>query len=135
MGQGHRIKPVFFFASLIADEGVGVPMESRTRNSSRRWSIDAEKDVDGELVEPFVFQAFSSKSRAIEVVGEQCIETSERAIRVGRLDLRQNILDLFVIVPAFRFVFKYQIGTHTAPGEILHTVVILSAVGVSIEMT
>ena len=60
------------------------------------------------------------------------VYAASRAV-VG-IDLGQKRLDLLVGIPAGGLVLEDQVGAHAAAGEILHTLVILGAVGVRVEV-
>jgi hypothetical protein len=87
------------------------------------------------LIQSFVFQPFRCKSYAIEIVREQRIETPERALALVASIFGQDILDLFVIVPASALSLRDQIRAHATRARSLLRRLIFGAVCVSIEMT
>src|SRR4051794_4249853 len=93
-------------ASARSGQGLSLPLQLRLPH--------AEQDVYRQLVEPFVLQAFRRHRRAVEAVTVQRLRAGfGKLAYTGRaiaklVQLGEQRLDLYIIVPARRLVFEDQ---------------------------
>src|SRR5262245_7634906 len=105
------------------------------------FSSDAEKQVDHELVEFFVWQSLLRQFSAVEIhrldlfralFSEFQRDGLER--RSGRADFGQQRLDLPVFAELPGLLFEDQVISHAAGGEIPDALFVFAAIGVGVEM-
>src|SRR5690606_28246437 len=113
----------------------------RLRSVSWNRLPDAENDLVGELIELLVTETTRSQHRAVERRVEHGVALPRRVLRKRRRSLTGLVrrlddgLDLGVRVPAPGLLLHDQVSAHAAARELLHTLVVLGAIGVRVEVT
>src|SRR5205823_6543614 len=115
---------------------------SRPRNSESSFLPGTEQQLHRELVEPFVSVTASTQRGQVErlrferarPVGGELHTRRRAALPTAVAQLRQQLLNLGVVVEALDFLFQDQVGAHAAGGEGPDPVLVLRAVGVAVEV-
>ncbi len=109
---------------------------------TRRELANAEQQVNGQLIESFVAQAFQADGRAVEGMGLErpgffgvvLAKVPGHCAIVG-MDFGEQGLYLFVRVELRGLFFQDEVCAYTATRKVLNALDVFCAVGVRVEVT
>src|ERR1051325_8006435 len=113
---------------------------SSPRNRESATSACPQQQLHRELVESLVGVALAAERGQIEGPGlERARPFRAKGHALGRgpappAQLRQQLLDLGLVIEALHFFLEDQVGAHASSGERPDSLLVLRAVGVAVEV-